>query len=157
MKQIGSEYEDCISGHIEYEQGMLPFCSSVTGDTITNSRKLDASYWRQNLESPVLFTEAIQSLPVSGTPVFLEVGPHSALAGPLRQIFRTLATRSPVYIPTLFRYDEDVQSQLLRAAGQAYATGVGVSLSSIIEPGKTLTDLPPYLGNMIAPTGVRAD
>ncbi|KAI1830558.1 hypothetical protein DTO006G1_5449 [Penicillium roqueforti] len=144
MKQIGSEYEHCISSHIEYEQEMLPFCSSVTSNTITDPRKLDASYWRQNLESPVLFTEAIQSLPTSGTPVFLEVGPHSALAAPLRQIFRTLATKSPVYIPTLFRYDEDVQSQLLRTAGQAYANGVGSNLSSLIEPGNTLTDLPPY-------------
>ncbi|CAI7590788.1 unnamed protein product [Penicillium glandicola] len=144
MKQIGSEYEDCISGYIGHEQGMLPFCSSVTGDTITDPRKLDASYWRQNLESPVLFTEAIQNLPASGTPVFLELGPHSALAAPLRQTFRTLAAKSPVYIPTLFRYDEDVQSQLLRTAGQAYASGIGVNLSSITEPGKTLTDLPPY-------------
>ncbi|CRL24691.1 Beta-ketoacyl synthase [Penicillium camemberti] len=144
MKQIGSEYQDCISGYIEHEQEMLPFCSSVTGDMITDPHKLDASYWRQNLESPVLFTEAIQNLPASGTPVFLEVGPHSALAAPLRQIFRTLPARSIVYIPTLFRYDEDVQSQLLRTAGQAYASGMGVNLSSIIEPGNILTDLPPY-------------
>ncbi|CAG8024491.1 unnamed protein product [Penicillium nalgiovense] len=144
MKHIGSEYEDCISGHIEHEQEMLPFCSSVTGETIIDPRKLDSSYWRQNLESPALFTEAIQSLPASGNPVFLEVGPHSALAAPLRQLFRTLAARSPVYIPTLFRYDEDVQSQLLRTAGQAYASGMGVDLPSITEPGNTLTDLPPY-------------
>lgn len=144
MKQIGSEYEDCISSHIEHEEAMVPFCSSVTGDTITDPRKLDASYWRQNVESPVLFTEAIQSLPAVGTPVFLEVGPHSALAAPLRQIFRTLTARSPVYIPTLFRYDEDVESQLLRTAGQAYANGVGVDLSSITEPGNILTNLPPY-------------
>lgn len=65
MKQIGSEYEHCISSHIEYEQEMLPFCSSVTSNTITDPRKLDASYWRQNLESPVLFTEAIQSVFIS--------------------------------------------------------------------------------------------
>ncbi|KGO78334.1 Acyl transferase/acyl hydrolase/lysophospholipase [Penicillium italicum] len=144
MKQIGSEYEQYISSHIEHEEEMLPFCSSVTGETITDPRKLDASYWRQNLESPVLFTEAIQILRASGTPVFLEVGPHSALAAPLRQIFRTLAARSPVYIPTLFRYDEDVQSQLLRTAGQAYANGVAFNLSSVTEPGNMLTDLPPY-------------
>ncbi|KAJ5520916.1 Acyl transferase/acyl hydrolase/lysophospholipase [Penicillium fimorum] len=144
MKQIGSEYEDRISTHIEHEQGMIPFYSSVTGDMITDPRKLDAAYWRQNLESPVLFTEAIQSLPTSGTPVFLEVGPHSALAAPLRQTFRTLASRSPAYIPTLFRYDEDIQGQLLRTAGQAYASGIGVNLSNIIDPGNTLTDLPPY-------------
>ena len=92
----------------------------------------------------MLFTEAIQSLPVSGTPVFLEIGPHSALAAPLRQIFRTLAAKSPVYIPTIFRYDDDIKSQLLRTAGQAYASGITVDLSSIIGTGKTLTDIPPY-------------
>jgi acyl transferase domain-containing protein len=144
MKHIGSEYEHCISSHLEHEQDMLPFCSSVTGHTITDPRELGASYWRQNLESSVLFTEAIQSLPASGSPIFIEIGPHSALAAPLRQIFRTLAAKSPVYIPTLFRYDEDVQSQLLRTAGQAFASGAGVNFSQIIEPGKTLTDLPPY-------------
>ncbi|KAJ5781109.1 hypothetical protein N7457_006269 [Penicillium paradoxum] len=144
MKDIGSEYEKCISSHIEHHQDMLPFLSSVTGQTITDPRQLDASYWRQNLESPVLFTEAIQSVPANGTPVFLEIGPHSALGAPLRQIFRTLAGRSPVYIPTLFRYDEDVQSQLLRTVGQTYACGVALDWPSITEPAKTLTDLPPY-------------
>ncbi|KAJ5124866.1 Acyl transferase/acyl hydrolase/lysophospholipase [Penicillium bovifimosum] len=144
MKHIGSEYEHCICSHIEHEQDMLPFCSSVTGQTITDPRELDASYWRQNLESPVLFTEAIQSIPASGSPIFIEIGPHSALAAPLRQIFRTLAVKSPVYIPTLFRYDEDVQSQLLKTAGQVFASGAAVNLSKIIEPGKPLTDLPPY-------------
>jgi acyl transferase domain-containing protein len=144
MKHIGFEYEHCISGQIEYEREMLPFCSSVTGQTITDPHKLDASYWRENLESPVLFTEAIQGLTASGTPVFLEIGPHSALAAPLRQIFRTLAAKSPMYIPTLFRYDEDIKGQLLKVAGQVYASGVTVDLSSIIGTGKTLSDIPPY-------------
>jgi acyl transferase domain-containing protein len=144
MKHIGLEYEHFISSQIDYERDMLPFCSSVIGQTITDPQKLNASYWRANLESPVLFTEAIQSLSINGSPVFLEIGPHSALAAPLRQIFRTLTVKSPVYIPTLFRYDDDVRSQLLRTAGQAYASGVIADLSSIIGAGKTLTDIPPY-------------
>ncbi|CAG8097448.1 unnamed protein product [Penicillium olsonii] len=144
MKHIGLEYQLSISSQIDNERDMLPFCSSVTGQTITDPKKLDALYWRRNLESPVLFTEAIQSLPASGASVFLEIGPHSALAAPLRQIFRMLATKSPIYIPTIFRYEEDAKIQLLRTAGQAFASGVPIDLSTIIGRGRTLTDIPPY-------------
>lgn len=144
MKHIGLEYQRCVAREIEHEEVMLPFCSTVTGETITDCHKLDASYWRQNLESPVLFTEAIQSLPAGGTPVFIEIGPHSALAAPLRQIFRTLTGKPPVYIPTIFRYDEDVKSQLLRTAGQAHASGITLDLNAVIGRGKVLTDIPPY-------------
>ncbi|CAG8034304.1 unnamed protein product [Penicillium salamii] len=144
MKHIGLEYQLSIASQIEHEQDMLPFFSSVTGQIITDPRGLDALYWRRNLESPVLFTEAIQSVPAGGASVFLEIGPHSALAAPLRQIFRTLAGRSPIYIPTVFRYDDNAKSQLLRTAGQAFASGIPVNLSAIIGRGKTLTDIPPY-------------
>ncbi|KIA75812.1 hypothetical protein HK57_00426 [Aspergillus ustus] len=151
MKNIGSEYESCIANYTELDgqRDMIPFSSTVTGSIITDPRQLNASYWRRNLESPVLFVEAVQNLPMKGSPVFIELGPHSALAAPLRQISPTLAAKSTVYIPTLLRYEEDVQSQLLRTAGHAYACGLPVNLAEIIKsssPSTTrpLTDLPPY-------------
>ncbi|EUC29676.1 hypothetical protein COCCADRAFT_39966 [Bipolaris zeicola 26-R-13] len=65
----------------------IPFASSVAGglEHIT----LNAEYWQRNLECPVQFNQAVGAiLERFKQPLFfLEVGPHSALSGPLHQIF----------------------------------------------------------------------
>ncbi|KAB8238021.1 uncharacterized protein BDW43DRAFT_306720 [Aspergillus alliaceus] len=85
---------------------MVPMFSTVTGKAIRDPTELDASYFRRNLESPVLFNQAIQSV-FEHRPephAFLEVGQHSVLSGPLQQIFATYRGKNrPVYIPTLAR------------------------------------------------------
>lgn len=147
MQNIGPLYESQILSHLgQCSESMLPLISSVTGETITDPRELDAAYWRRNLQCPVLFCDAIKTVLEKGTRhAFLEVGPHSTLAGPLRQIFQTTKIRPPPpYIPTLLRHDEDSRSALLTTAGRAYASGISLDLASIIEERNTLTDLPLY-------------
>lgn len=146
MRELGALYESCISQFIEGNPDMLPFFSSVTSTTIRKPQELNASYWRSNLESPVLFSAAVQNvLQASESNAFLEVGPHSALSGPLRQIFKGAALKSePIYISTLTRNDENSQSQLLHTAGSAHAHGISVSLKTVNGVGKTLTNLPSY-------------
>ncbi|KAK2756138.1 Type I Iterative PKS [Arachnomyces sp. PD_36] len=146
MQDIGPIYESCIAQHLEPTTEMLPFFSSVTDEMITEPCRLDATYWRQNLESPVLFSNAVKHVLRSGEArIFLEIGPHSALAGPLRQVFQSINAKShPVYIPTLARHDDDCRSRLLSTAGKAFAVGATVKLSDVIGGGNTLTDLPLY-------------
>ncbi|EFE33181.1 uncharacterized protein ARB_07933 [Trichophyton benhamiae CBS 112371] len=149
MRAIGAQYELSISPFIRHEEKMLPLFSTVTSKTITQPQDLNAAYWRSNLESPVLFSGAIQSiLQGAQRTTFLEIGPHSALAGPLRQIFQTDGLKhSPVYVPTLDRSETDSRTQLLSAAGATHICGVSVDLESVNGKGNTLGNIPPYPWN----------
>ncbi|KAJ5109662.1 hypothetical protein N7532_002307 [Penicillium argentinense] len=147
MSALGPLYEEAISQYIKPSSYMIPFSSSVTGETIVNPRQLNAAYWRQNLESPVLFSGAVESLCNTGkqSQVFLEIGPHSALAGPLGQIFQSTSTKkAPFYIPTLVRDDHDARSQLLSTVGHAFSAGISVNISAVVGSGVVLKDLPRY-------------
>lgn len=147
MSDIGSLYESAIAHHISYGSQMLPMTSSVTREVIIDPRRFDAAYWRQNLESPVLFSSAVQGILRNdkSNRVFIEIGPHSALSVPLRQIFQmAVAQPPPVYIPTLARNDDDARSLLLTAAGRVFTTGISVNLFGIVGLGNLLTNLPRY-------------
>ena len=147
MVEPGAIFESRVRNLIEHNEDMVPFHSTVTRTTITKPQDLNSAYWRQNLESPVLFVDAVKSVLESADNGhgFLEIGPHSALAGPLRQIFRSAASKAdPTYIPTIIRHADDPRSQLLYTIGCAYANGADVKLEIVNGPGKTLTDLPAY-------------
>lgn len=77
--------------------------------------------------------------------MFLEIGPHSALAGPLRQIFNSVAPKNdPIYITTMTRYVEDSRSQLLHTLGCIYTNGGNIDFSAANGDGKALSNLPTY-------------
>ncbi|KNG90606.1 putative polyketide synthase [Aspergillus nomiae NRRL 13137] len=140
-------YESLISPHICHNSSMLPLYSSVTSTPIIEPTKLDAAYWSHNLSSTVLFRTAVQGiLDDNGlAQLFLEIGPHSTLAGPLRQIFQAQPNKakSPLYVPTLRRGTGEWQS-LLVTGGQMFMYGIPVDLGAIITNGVALSDLPPY-------------
>ena len=118
MKDFGATYQKLIEPFISSQRPNLPLFSSVKGEAIVDSGLLGAAYWRENLESPVLFytaVKAILDLPESKSKLFLEVGPHSALAGPLRQICKSSAVRDYNYVPTLVR-GQDCHASLLTTA-----------------------------------------
>ncbi|KAL2862212.1 polyketide synthase dehydratase-domain-containing protein [Aspergillus lucknowensis] len=100
-----------------------------------------------NLESPVLFSSAVQSLlqESPGDRVFVEIGPHSTLAAPLKEIFKAHSDgRQPAYIPTLIRNDGDCRFLLLTTLGRLFNCGVALDPARIFHPGKVLSGLPRY-------------
>lgn len=149
MNRIGAQYEELISPHICPSKQMRPMFSSLTGDTITDPAQLNATYWRRNLEAPVLFSGAVQSAcranPVNH--VFVEIGPHSTLSAPLQETFRSMGSRDErvlTYIPTLIRNDDDCQSLLLTTIGRLFSSGVPLDMNRIFPQGTVLSDLPRY-------------
>ncbi|KFY93820.1 hypothetical protein V500_03509, partial [Pseudogymnoascus sp. VKM F-4518 (FW-2643)] len=120
MHEVGDKYEEMVKPHLSSTAGTaVPFYSSVTGRLVTPTTLQDSAYWRSNLESPVLFSSAVEALlnDLQNKVLFLEVGPHSALQGPLNQIFQKHSKAAPIYIPTLIRGNNSASSAL-RAAGQ---------------------------------------
>ncbi|KAI1860324.1 uncharacterized protein JN550_011590 [Neoarthrinium moseri] len=145
MSKLGNKYRELISRHVSLKSPIIPFYSSVyNGKRLLESSEFGPRYWQENLQSPVLFHTAVKSL-LRESPhmVHVEVGPHHALRGPLRQIYQEMGT-SVTYIPTLSRGEDDTRS-LLSALGQLYTTGFPVKIPS--DPSRNprvLPDLPPY-------------
>lgn len=89
MIGLGEGYEQDLNSMLSslstLESKLRPsssFFSSKVG-SIYPEKKIDASYWRSNLESPVLFHQAITSLvETSSVDALLEIGPHTALKRP---------------------------------------------------------------------------
>ncbi|KAI1764150.1 fatty acid synthase S-acetyltransferase [Hypoxylon sp. FL1150] len=144
MAEIGTDYLEMMGTQVDGTQPAVPFFSSVTGELLKN-RPLDAEYWKANLESPVLFRPAVNSLlqhEVGKNAVFLEVGPHGALSAPLRQILTKNGSQSP-YISAMTR-KQDCTESLFKVIGKLYTLHVSVDLGVLFPAGTSLKDLPTY-------------
>lgn len=144
MSEIGSTFEAQIECYVRCEQPQIAFYSSVNGRRMNERDGLNAPYWRLNLESRVLFHNAVKSI-LDEEPrnrLFVEIGPHSALEGPLKQIFKT-SNSQDLYVPTLVRHEHSTKS-LLTTAGRLSANNVLLDFPNISPPGAVLTDLPTH-------------
>ncbi|KAL2065354.1 hypothetical protein VTL71DRAFT_3024 [Oculimacula yallundae] len=144
MKDYGHSYREYISSHLSPRTPRIPFYSSVTTKLLTSSADFGPEYWQGNLENQVLFHSAVTSLVTENESisVHLEVGPHSALAGPLRQIYKELSSPTK-YISTMLRSRNDTEV-FLEAIGQLHSAGVTISFPYRPEQATVLTDLAPY-------------
>ncbi|KAL3449661.1 hypothetical protein BJX65DRAFT_305685 [Aspergillus insuetus] len=160
MAAVSDRFYDCI-GRVAARRAddSIRFFSSVTGSRITHS--LGASYWVDNLVSQVRFAPALQemmSVHSKSTPenlVLLEIGPHSALQGPIRQIMMNATTNPPVkwsYVPSMVR-NKDAHVAALEMVGTLFEQGVPLrpttDLSSPTDKelrtqSSVVTNLPPY-------------
>ena len=140
MFAIRGNFDARVAGIAIGRQPRVPFYSSVTGNLNVDFPR---SYWSTNMVSPVLFSTAVETL-LSDFPsaTFIELGPHSAMSGPLRQILQK-NNRTADYIPTLVR-NMDGHASILRAAGQLWAKGYKIDLNTLNARGRLLTNLPTY-------------
>lgn len=148
MIPLSSEYQQLIAAETKNQERMRPqpnaivFFSSVTSKAMDDS-PLGPSYWASNLTSPVRFSSATSNLlALKGDGLFLEIGPHSTLAGPLRQICATMS-RSCNYVPALTR-GKDCAASFLSSIGKIYQEGVALDLRPLFPRGKAIPGLPTY-------------
>ncbi|KAL4948409.1 hypothetical protein BDW69DRAFT_92795 [Aspergillus filifer] len=126
-----------ILANKEAKQLSTAFISSITAGPVQDIADLNSQYWAQNLTSPVLFSSAVSRIVGSvSNALFVEVGTHPVLSGPLREI-----APSVPHVPTLVR-GANAYISLLRAAGRLFQS-TDIDLSTLCK-GKTLADLPPY-------------
>ncbi|KAJ5103216.1 hypothetical protein N7532_003745 [Penicillium argentinense] len=157
----------------------VQFFSSVTGDEI-QPEELGPQYWVSNLLGQVKFSESVKSLcfktnvwhqepklkrrskrlgssQKASVDCLLEVGPHSALSGPIKQTLQAnvkLHTVDITYISVLVRKKNAVKSALLAASTLA-SISYPVSLDAINFPKgakhgrvpQLLVNLPSYRWN----------
>ena len=144
----------------------VTFFSSVTGHAIDGGQ-LNAAYWVKNMVSQVRFSASLQALcQVSrvdgsetgttldspwrkpGVDILLEVGPHSGLAGFVKQNLVALGQNKVRYMTCLVRAKNAVQT-MLYAASDLAVHGYPVNLKAINlnndqDKRQVLVDLPSY-------------
>lgn len=145
METVSSAYHGLLRGKISPKTGKVPLFSSVTEDTILNGEQVGPLYWVLNLVSTVRFSTAIAKISEteSERKLFLEVGPHSALSGPLRQNLESLGSHGDEYVSTLTR-GNDSQADILKCEGSLWLQGLPLACESVTGHGRTLVDLPLY-------------
>lgn len=141
MRAVEQVYHSSLAeiGHSPPREGVA-FYSSVTGGRKQSG--FGPSYWVSNLVSQVKFSAASELvaehlLTTNSTArsVIIEIGPHPALAGPLRQSLSKFKTPSGAsfeytYIPSLVRNKSATQS-VLELAGKAFEEGLLVQLDAV--------------------------
>ncbi|KAK4185845.1 hypothetical protein QBC35DRAFT_502794 [Podospora australis] len=145
MTAVGNVYRSLIEPHLEPKAPQVPFYSTVYGRQVREAKVFGAQYWQLNLLSPVLFRDGVlHMLPEISETALLEVGPHSALAGPLRQVFKEAGKTAP-YAAVADRGQDAVRA-FLSAVGKLYCFGIGPSVPKSKHT-RALTDLPAYPWN----------
>jgi acyl transferase domain-containing protein/2-polyprenyl-3-methyl-5-hydroxy-6-metoxy-1,4-benzoquinol methylase len=141
--------------------------SSVTAGAVQWS-DLDMNYWIGNTLSPASFTQALEAallaagksnrrktatLKVPAVDTIIEIGPHGALQGPIRQILESVKkSESIAYASALIRRKSAVESALFMA-GFLWCRGFDIALDRVNSTTNTpelripLTNLPKYPWN----------
>lgn len=155
MNRVMDHYLSTISDvePLPSYEGQGTMVSSVTGFEIS-PEALGPYYWVRNLVSPVLFSDAVKELvsPEDGdgntVDLLIEVGPHSALGGPVEQILSHHGIEKVGYESILTR-GKDALKTSLQLASTLFLAGFTLDLAQVNGDlhARRLTDLPPYRWN----------
>ena len=153
MRDIAGDYLAAIKAVKPNASCSAHFHSSVKGGQI-DTGELTATYWVENLTSPVQFVDALQSMynERKGPDILIEIGPHSALESPIRDNMKSASMMNDVrYFPSLVR-SSDASLTTLTLASALHVLGCPLNFSAINNPRasappKLLKDLPSYPWN----------
>jgi acyl transferase domain-containing protein len=150
MKEVALEYLERLTPLNQGYQYTHPvgMISSVTGGNYTASEISKASYWVENMVSPVQFSQAVENMckksPKSVTKklnrshrsavavdYLLEIGPHGALRGPVREILKFHHRGTDIKYDSLLSRNISALDTLLQAVGRLHCSGYKVNLPAI--------------------------
>ncbi|KAF2464424.1 ketoacyl-synt-domain-containing protein [Lindgomyces ingoldianus] len=171
MNAVAAQYLECIQG-LEtgdlYTQEKVKMVSSVTGQLISPEDLLRSQYWVDNMVSTVKFSQAIKIVcshvgkstrkkldrshrTVATVDELVEIGPHGALRGPIREILTTLSNGNKVGYCSALARGKPAINTILELAGHLHCLGYPVDLllanQLYLSPKSTpalLADLPEY-------------
>ena len=141
--------------------------SSLTGEQVKLCDLASSEYWVQNMVSPVRFCDAVEHIcqkptnqiskigqPKTSVGIsvhhVLEVGPHCALQGPLRDTFEKAGRSADIGYSSMLRRGQAALYTTLEALGTLHCHGFDVNVTHVntdYPPAKSptmLTDLPSY-------------
>ena len=163
MEVVADKYLSALENTSFKNGNAIQFYSSVSGQKARTS-DLDSRYWVSNMVNQVRFSDAMTSLLLdtdaktkrrlgaASVDIIVEIGPHSALQGPIRQILQEhpgLSGCRAQYKATLTRNINAIDTCHALVC-QLFLNGYSVNLSAVndhtsSEHKKVLIDLPPNI------------
>ncbi|KAL8352513.1 hypothetical protein RB601_002706 [Gaeumannomyces tritici] len=140
MNLVSKEYHAALADLPAPVPSDVKFHSSLAGGLV-HGAELQPSYWVNNLTCPVRFSEAVESMlqpadgSKAGVDMLVELGPHSALQGPIKQILKAVggSAAKTTYESALIRKRDAVETAL-DLAGSLFTKGVNLNLGAINFP-----------------------
>lgn len=154
MDAIGDEYStllntDPVFKPFENSVSDVAMYSSVTG--LRKDSPASASYWKDNMTSPVKFDQALKEMVLKESPTFLiEVGPSGALAGPVQQVLKAMSKGTEVAYQSSWSRGSGAGNSLYDVAGKLFTAGHPIDLAVVNnyhDAVNTIIDLPNYVWN----------
>ncbi|KAI8939049.1 hypothetical protein NX059_004887 [Plenodomus lindquistii] len=159
MNLIAKEYTKALHHLQPPKTSPTRFHSSLLG-RLARAEELDASYWAQNLVCAVKFDDAVQSMceptgdnSKTGIDFLVELGPHAALQGPIKQILKHISAPANITYASVLSRNKNAISTALDLAGTLFVKGTHLDMGAINSPKpldrppQVLTDLPRYAWN----------
>jgi acyl transferase domain-containing protein len=155
MLPVADEYMDAIRKLTpKAATGNVGFYSSLTGGKLEATMDIfGPRYWADNLTKPVLFSSALQELYTDGKPdTIVEIGPHSALEGPIKQVLKYISQQAAMdvdYLPSLIR-NQHATRVTLNLAGKLFINGHTLDFSAVNQTSAgarkpaVISDFAPY-------------
>lgn len=145
----------------------ISMISYLNGEEVSSDRLRELDYWITNMSSPVHFTKSVSRIDKLAAIAkgrkkldlshrkgilitnMLEVGPHSALKGPLRDIIKTFKSTQEVQYDTVLVRGISAVTPFLQAVGSLQCSGFSPDTSYAnsgdeIQKPQPLVDLPKY-------------
>lgn len=167
MAPIAGRYEELLAS--AFVGGAPTPASAEATDFYSTVRgaKLDAlgelstpAYWVRNLLSPVRFVDAVAAMATApaaqgaragaerGFTHFVEVGPHSALQGPIREsaLLANPNAKGSHFYASVLKRSESGPKTFMSAIGWLHCHGLGPKIGALLQQHRPqmLVDLPPY-------------
>lgn len=167
MLPIADEYRRLVgslqSGNWK-GQTVPVFYSSLTGQRADFEQLLSPEYWINNLVSPVKFSDAVTRMLVDAKPKarklrhaasypiseLLEIGPHAALSGPIREIMEQVSDSDATTYASVLRRGVSAIKTIFDTLSWLYCRGHPIDIMAmgrprdLERPVRLLLDLPSY-------------
>ncbi|KAI0163985.1 reducing type I polyketide synthase [Xylariaceae sp. FL1272] len=163
MLPLQEEYQSAMENHIPNTVRSfrnVRFYSPVTGKRIDDANILRPEHWVSNMLNPVRFAGSFQAMVTDnsfeqsqGVDIIVEIGPHGALAGPVRQCLgeATMKNLGISYVSSLER-EKDAVETMQHLAANLFQKGCAVNIAQVNFPSghercEVVTSLPTYPWN----------
>jgi acyl transferase domain-containing protein/NAD(P)-dependent dehydrogenase (short-subunit alcohol dehydrogenase family) len=140
MRPIVPAFEAAALARL-YGAARLPIVSTVTGREAVAGDLASARYWAGQIEAPVRFAAAAQTLAAEGVDIFLEIGPTPILVGLSRQ---SVAAQGRQFLGSL-KPGADDRQRMLDSLARVYAHGAEIDWAAVHSgSGGRKTSVPSY-------------
>ncbi|WP_437594346.1 SDR family NAD(P)-dependent oxidoreductase [Sorangium sp. So ce1000] len=140
MAPLAEELEAALD-RLAPRKAALPMLSTTVGQPVLGS-ELTGAYWARNMREPVRFEAAVFEAIGQGYEIFVEIGPHPALARPMAECLER-SGRSGTLLATL-RSERGERAVMLESLGALYAQGHPVHWRGLYPHEGRLAPLPSY-------------